>query len=76
MNNGLFINIPQLNITLFPGSKVQLSRFQTEVWVLNHGWYSFDGNRAVCGWYLTSADGTITRSLQLTDLDDIYSVSQ
>lgn len=70
----LSINIPELGITLVPGSRIRLDRFETETWTLHHGWYSFDGNRAICGWYLTSSDGTITRSLQLIDLDDIYMV--
>lgn len=73
------MNIPLPNscYSLTPGCKVQLGRFDKLRWVVNHGWYTWGGNRPVCGWYLTSENidnsgkGTV-KPLQLPDLDDIY----
>lgn len=71
----LKIEIPEFRITLRPGSKVKLGRFDTTVWILAHGWYSWGGNRAVCGWYLTNmTNPKDLKPLQKTDLDDIYLV--
>lgn len=71
----LRIDVPELHLSLVPGSKIRLSRFDTELWLLSHGWFVFSGNRAICGWYLTSMeDSNKIRPLQLTDLNDIYMV--
>lgn len=75
MNDNICIHVPRLNITLYPGSTIRLSRFDTTEWVLSHGWFEFSGNRAICGWYLSSkSDKRHVRPLQITDLDDIYLV--
>ena len=58
---------------IVPGCRVKLSRFESIVWVVSHGWYSWGGNRPVCGWFLTDMKCPKTvKPLQLTDLDDIY----
>ena len=54
------------------GSKVKLGRFQLDMWMVDHGWYSWGGNRPVCGWYLTNIETSEVKPLQQTDLDDIY----
>ena len=74
MFNGCFkLDIPDTDLYLMPGFSVKLGRFSTERWKVNYGWYTWGGNRPVCGWYLTSLDENQTvKPLQLTDLDDIY----
>ena len=44
--------IPETGDKLVPGVRLRLRRFDTITWVVNYGWYSCDGNREVCGWYL------------------------
>lgn len=71
------LNIPDLNIILFPGTLVKLGRFDSIVWAVGYGWYSWGGNRPVCGWYLTKQDDPeVLKPLQMTDLDDIYCVKK
>lgn len=62
-------------IYLKPGDTVKLDRFELTRWKVDYGWYSWGGNRPVCGWYLTDvARPTTIKPLQLPDLDDIYVV--
>ena len=75
MQNEIKLEIPEFHITLFNGSKVKLGRFDSTLWLVSFGWYSWGGNREVCGWYLTNcADPRDVKPLQKTDLDDIYLV--
>lgn len=71
----LVLDVPELNMKLVPGSRVRLGRFESTVWVVSHGWYTWGGNRPVCGWYLTDIENSANlKPLQKTDLDDIYLV--
>ena len=63
----LLIEIPEFNITLTPGCRVKLGRFDIITWILSYGWYSWGGNREVCG-----KDVSDLKPLYRTDLDDIY----
>lgn len=75
MMDMLRIDVPEFNISLVPGCKVRLGRFETTVWVVSHGWYSWGGNRPQCGWFLIDEQHPSTvKPLQLPDLDDIYLV--
>lgn len=75
MCDTISLDIPNSDITLVPGNQVKLGRFSSEVWAVSYGWYSWGGNRPVCGWYLINVDNPDTlKPLQLTDLDDIYYV--
>lgn len=77
MCNCLKLPVPNTDICLTPGCRVKLGRFEIDRWIVNHGWYSWGGNRPVCGWYLISdEDPNIVKPLQLTDLDDIYIVEK
>ena len=69
-----WLEIPDSKIRLLPGSIVRLGRFSDKEWEVNFGWYSFGGNRPVCGWYLESDGGHTVKPVQLPDLDDIYVV--
>lgn len=72
----LVIEIPEFNITLSPGCRVKLGRFDVETWLLSYGWYAWGGNREVCGWYLTNVNNSHDlKPLQKTDLDDIYLIT-
>lgn len=71
----MVLDVPKLDMQIRPGNFVRLSRFDHNIWVVGFGWYSFGGNRPICGWYLTLKDDPKTvKSLQLPDLDDIYMV--
>ena len=67
--------IPEYDITIHPGDIIQIGRFQRTKWIVGYGWYSWGGNRPVCGWYLTLKSNPKTiKPLQLPDLDDIYMI--
>lgn len=67
------LEVPERHITLRPGYKIKLGRFEDESWIVGFGWYSFGGNRQQCGWYLTSCNtNNRVKPLQRPDLDDIY----
>lgn len=73
MFNYLELKIPNTKVTLHEKDKVKLGRFDTVMWRVMHGWYSWGGNRPVCGWYLINIENPKdVKPLQLTDLDDIY----
>lgn len=73
--NDMVLEVPRLDMTIRPGNRVRLGRFDHNVWIVGFGWYSFGGNRPICGWYLTLESNPKTvKSLQLPDLDDIYMV--
>lgn len=75
MNSCLTLEIPEFKITLRPGCKVKLGRFESAVWVVAYGWYAWGGNRPVCGWYLINIENPEdVKPLQKPDLDDIYLV--
>lgn len=69
------LEFPNCNRYLHPGDRVKLGRFETTVWEVGFGWYSWGGNRPVCGWFLTDVcQPAKVKPLQLTDLDDIYMI--
>lgn len=69
--------IPNTGDTLRPMDKVKLGRFSRIMWLVQFGWYTWGGNRPVCGWYLTDCDNALkVKPLQLNDLDDIYIIEK
>ena len=67
------LEVPGTKLCLEPGATVKLGRFESVKWIVAHGWYSYAGNRQVCGWYLTNKDNhSVIKPLSITDLDDIY----
>jgi len=72
MFHNISLDIPGTQDVIKPGNVVRLGRFNSESWVVCYGWYSFGGNRPVCGWYLEKDDGRTVKPLQLPDLSDIY----
>ena len=71
----LELTVPDAGIALHPGDKVKLGRFDDVVWMVLHDWYSYGGNRPVCGWYLMNTQNPgIVKPLSKPDLDDIYMI--
>lgn len=75
MPNTNVLYIPDSNLTITPGVKVKLHRFDAQIWIVRFGWYSFGGNRAVCGWYLQKEFEDVVKPIFKIDLDDIYVIS-
>ena len=67
--------LPDSSTYLVPGNKVKLHRFDAQIWIVRFGWYSFGGNRAVCGWYLQKEFESEVKPIFQIDLDDIYVIS-
>ena len=71
------IPIPNTSEYIRPGAVIQIGRFSTTRWKVEHGWFSVGGNRPWCGWYLTDVSNpSNVRAIQLTDLDDIYMIEE
>lgn len=71
----LELPIPNTGIILRPGARIKLGRFETRTWIVLHDWYTYGGNRPVCGWYLLDTENpSIIKPLSKPDLDDIYIV--
>ena len=75
MANQMTLEVPNANTTISPGNKVQLGRFNAQVWIVRYGWYSFGGNRSVCGWYLQAESSNDIKPIFKIDLDDIYIIT-
>ena len=75
MANNISLEVPNANISIVPGNKVQLGRFNAKVWIVRFGWYNFGGNRSVCGWYLEAESGEEVKPIFKIDLDDIYIIT-
>ena len=69
--------VPELHMVLQPGCKVKLGRFETTLWTVAYGWYTWGGNRPVCGWYLIDESNPADlKPLERPDLDDIYVIAR
>lgn len=75
MPTQMTLEVPNANTTISPGYKIQLGRFDAQVWIVRYGWYSFGGNRSVCGWYLESESDNVIKPIFKIDLDDIYIIT-
>ena len=75
MANNLMLEVPNANTAIVPGNRVQLGRFNAQVWIVRFGWYSFGGNRSVCGWYLQAEGSNEIKPVFQVDLDDIYIIT-
>lgn len=71
IKNGL--TLPGLEFYIKPGNVVVLGRFSTIKWKVGFGWFSYEGNRKICGWYLKQLNNPHNvKPIQETDLHDIY----
>lgn len=67
------LSVPNCKTTIYPDNIVVLGRFSTIRWRVGFGWFSYEGNRQICGWYLTQIDNPKSvKPIQETDLYDIY----
>ena len=73
--NEFKLYLPNTAICLHPGDVIQLGRFDSEKWIVNFGWYQFDGNREICGWYICSKTSNKIKPIFKTDLIDCYAIS-
>ena len=69
------LEVPNVGLSIVPGNRVKLGRFDAQVWIVRFGWYSFGGNRSVCGWYLEAESGQEIKPIFKIDLDDIYIIT-
>lgn len=66
------LDIPNTMYRLHPHNVVKLGKFSTTLWIVMYGWYSYGGNRDLCGWYLICKDDpSVIKPLSRPDLDDI-----
>lgn len=63
-----FIYVKDLDLPLSVGDIIYLDNQSHQEWKVCHGWYSVDGNPAICGWYLESVPAGRIRSLYQKDL--------
>lgn len=70
------LELPDCNCCIHSGQIVKLGRFSHERWRVGYGWYSWGGNREVCGWYLSNQKTLDIKPFQKTDLDDIYLIEE
>ena len=75
MPTQMTLEVPNAQTTISPGYKIQIGRFNAQVWIVRFGWYSFGGNRSVCGWYLESEGSNNIKPIFKIDLDDIYIIT-
>ena len=72
-----FLTLRDKQVEIYPGNIVILNRFSSIRWKVEFGWFSYEGNRKICGWYLKQIDNPkIIKPVQETDLDDIYVVEE
>ena len=69
------LHVPNSNIDLYPGDVIRIERFSMTSWIVQYGWYTWGGDRPVCGWSLRDTKTGNVKPLQETDLIDIYLVS-
>lgn len=67
------LSLPNSKIILCPGNIVVLGRFSSIRWIVGFGWFSYEGNRKICGWYLSQVDNPeVVKPIQESDIYDIY----
>lgn len=74
MQDNVDMYLPDCKLCIQPGCCVKIGRFDSDIWKVRYGWYTWGGNRPVCGWYLNKLDTETIKPLQLPDLDDIYMI--
>lgn len=71
----MILKNPYTSNQLYPGNIIKLNRFKDTLWILRYGWFSYNSNRLICGWYLVDKnDKDNIKPFQLNDFDDIYLV--
>lgn len=68
--------VPNTELVLHDGDIIRIGRFSNEEWIVQYGWYSWGGNRPVCGWSMRSNLTDVVKPIQDIDLIDVYCVTQ
>lgn len=71
----MVLNVPNTNIDLHPGDIIRIGRFSEVDYEVQYGWYTWGGNRPVCGWSLRDISTGDVKPLQSIDLTDVYMIS-
>ena len=71
----MVLNVPDTNIELHPGDIIRIGRFSEINYEVQYGWYTWGGNRPVCGWSLRDISTGDVKPLQNIDLTDMYMIS-
>ena len=71
----MVLNVPNTNIDLHPGDIIRIGRFSEINYEVQYGWYTWGGNRPVCGWSLRDLSTGDVKPLQLIDLTDMYMIT-
>lgn len=66
------LKIPDSSIILRPGNKIRIGRFSDICWEVGYGWFKFDNNREICGWFLIDPVTNTLKPLTDADIVDIY----
>lgn len=69
------LQIPNNNMYLVPGDIIRIGRFSEVDFEVQYGWYTWGGNRPVCGWSLRNIETGDVKPLQSIDLIDAYMIS-
>lgn len=72
MYKDIELAVPGTCICLKPGCKLKIHRFDSDIWTVNFGWFSFDGNREICGWYMVRLSDAEIKPIFKCDLNDCY----
>ncbi len=72
---GQGLKLPEKPLYIYPGNIITLGRFSAVKWRVCFGWFSYEGNRKICGWYLTRFDRPcVIKPIQEIDLYDVFVV--
>ena len=72
MFESMQLALPEQNICIYPGCRIKIHRFDGDMWTVNYGWFSFDGNREMCGWYMVRCSDATIKPIFKCDLCDCY----
>lgn len=71
----MVLNVPNTNIDLHPGDIIRIGRFSNVDLEVQYGWYTWGGNRPVCGWSLRNLATGDVKPIQSIDLIDMYLIT-
>lgn len=72
-NYSCSLYIPNTCKYVSPGDRIKIGRFEADTWIVKYGWYTCEGNRPLCGWYVINCeDPNVIKPLSKIDLLDTY----
>lgn len=76
MCNCCCMELPECEYHICTCCTVVLGRYSNRKWKVGYGWYTWGGNRPVCGWYLTDIESGDVKPFNKADLLDIYIIGR